>query len=76
MLLLLSAVLDTCTDTWSPDKKKGQPPGQFGTPAPGASYKIFVILLYKVFGSVICCLLNLPFLCVLWVSCSKYCVSH
>lgn len=28
-LLLLSAVLETCTDTWSPDKKKGQPPGQF-----------------------------------------------
>ncbi|MEQ2196922.1 hypothetical protein XENOCAPTIV_018145, partial [Xenoophorus captivus] len=26
-LLLLSAVLETCTDTWSPDKKKGQPPG-------------------------------------------------
>uniref|UniRef100_A0A3Q2QTY6 Si:ch211-225b11.4 n=1 Tax=Fundulus heteroclitus TaxID=8078 RepID=A0A3Q2QTY6_FUNHE len=25
-LLLLSAVLETCTDTWSPDKKKGQPP--------------------------------------------------
>lgn len=27
-LLLLSAVLETCTDTWSPDKKKGQPPGE------------------------------------------------
>lgn len=27
-LLLLSAVLETCTDTWRPDKKKGQPPGQ------------------------------------------------
>nr|XP_029493834.1 thyroid adenoma-associated protein homolog isoform X1 [Oncorhynchus nerka] len=26
VLLLLSAVLETCTDTWSPDKKKGQPP--------------------------------------------------
>ncbi|KAL2092807.1 hypothetical protein ACEWY4_012605 [Coilia grayii] len=26
ILLLLSAVLETCTDTWSPDKKKGQPP--------------------------------------------------
>lgn len=26
-LLLLSAVLETCTDTWSPDRKKGQPPG-------------------------------------------------
>ncbi|XP_029685958.1 thyroid adenoma-associated protein homolog isoform X2 [Takifugu rubripes] len=25
-LLLLSAVLETCTDSWSPDKKKGQPP--------------------------------------------------
>ncbi|KAM3611107.1 uncharacterized protein V6R79_013523 [Siganus canaliculatus] len=25
-LLLLSAVMETCTDTWSPDKKKGQPP--------------------------------------------------
>uniref|UniRef100_A0A3P9L1H1 Si:ch211-225b11.4 n=1 Tax=Oryzias latipes TaxID=8090 RepID=A0A3P9L1H1_ORYLA len=25
-LLLLSAVLETCTDTWSPDRKKGQPP--------------------------------------------------
>ncbi|XP_047238412.1 thyroid adenoma-associated protein homolog isoform X1 [Girardinichthys multiradiatus] len=29
-LLLLSAVLETCTDTWSPDKKKGQPPGNIG----------------------------------------------
>uniref|UniRef100_A0A3B4GEH6 Thyroid adenoma-associated protein homolog n=1 Tax=Pundamilia nyererei TaxID=303518 RepID=A0A3B4GEH6_9CICH len=29
-LLLLSAVLETCTDTWSPDRKKGQPPGTFG----------------------------------------------
>ncbi|KAM6964965.1 tRNA (32-2'-O)-methyltransferase regulator THADA [Aplochiton taeniatus] len=26
VLLLLAAVLETCTDTWSPDKKKGQPP--------------------------------------------------
>ncbi|KAL0979345.1 hypothetical protein UPYG_G00183930 [Umbra pygmaea] len=26
VLLLLSAVLETCTDTWSPEKKKGQPP--------------------------------------------------
>ncbi|KAG5840384.1 hypothetical protein ANANG_G00188230 [Anguilla anguilla] len=26
VLLLLSAVLETCTDTWRPDKKKGQPP--------------------------------------------------
>ncbi|KYO25481.1 thyroid adenoma-associated protein-like protein [Alligator mississippiensis] len=25
-LLLLAAVLETCTDTWSPEKKKGQPP--------------------------------------------------
>ncbi|XP_072521074.1 tRNA (32-2'-O)-methyltransferase regulator THADA [Salminus brasiliensis] len=25
-LLLLSAVLETCTDCWSPDRKKGQPP--------------------------------------------------
>lgn len=29
-LLFLSAVLETCTDTWSPDKKKGQPPGEGG----------------------------------------------
>lgn len=29
-LLLLSAVLETCTDTWSPDKKKGQPPVNMG----------------------------------------------
>lgn len=27
-LLLLFAVLETCTDSWRPDKKKGQPPGQ------------------------------------------------
>ncbi|XP_043924630.1 thyroid adenoma-associated protein homolog [Protopterus annectens] len=25
-LLLLSAVLETCTDSWTPEKKKGQPP--------------------------------------------------
>ncbi|KAK0150982.1 Thyroid adenoma-associated [Merluccius polli] len=25
-LLLLSVLLETCTDTWSPEKKKGQPP--------------------------------------------------
>ncbi|XP_074743348.1 tRNA (32-2'-O)-methyltransferase regulator THADA-like isoform X1 [Strix uralensis] len=25
-LLLLATVLETCTDTWSPDRKKGQPP--------------------------------------------------
>ncbi|TMS04030.1 Thyroid adenoma-associated protein-like protein [Larimichthys crocea] len=30
-LLLLSAVLETCTDTWSPDKKKGQPPANMGS---------------------------------------------
>lgn len=28
VLLLLSALLETCTDTWSPDRKKGQPPGE------------------------------------------------
>ncbi|XP_056602907.1 thyroid adenoma-associated protein homolog [Triplophysa dalaica] len=31
VLLLLSAVLDTCTDTWSPDRKKGQPPANMST---------------------------------------------
>eukprot|EP00064_Thunnus_orientalis_P006923 superscaffoldBa00000745_g6942 len=31
VLLLLSAVLETCTDTWSPDKKKGQPPVNMGS---------------------------------------------
>ncbi|XP_068560247.1 tRNA (32-2'-O)-methyltransferase regulator THADA isoform X2 [Cebidichthys violaceus] len=30
-LLLLSAVLETCSDTWSPDKKKGQPPVNMGS---------------------------------------------
>ncbi|XP_034398095.1 thyroid adenoma-associated protein homolog isoform X2 [Cyclopterus lumpus] len=30
-LLLLSAVLETCTDTWSPDKRKGQPPVNMGS---------------------------------------------
>ncbi|XP_061322023.1 tRNA (32-2'-O)-methyltransferase regulator THADA-like isoform X1 [Pezoporus flaviventris] len=30
-LLLLSAVLETCTDTWSPDKRKGQPPRTMAT---------------------------------------------
>ena len=37
-LLLLSALLETCTDTWSPERKKGQPPGQstYMTP-PGQS---------------------------------------
>uniref|UniRef100_A0A8D3AWE0 Si:ch211-225b11.4 n=1 Tax=Scophthalmus maximus TaxID=52904 RepID=A0A8D3AWE0_SCOMX len=29
-LLLLSAVLETCTDTWSPDRRKGQPPADMG----------------------------------------------
>ncbi|XP_067376091.1 tRNA (32-2'-O)-methyltransferase regulator THADA isoform X2 [Channa argus] len=31
VLLLLSAVLETCTDTWNPDKKKGQPPANIGS---------------------------------------------
>ncbi|XP_074526959.1 tRNA (32-2'-O)-methyltransferase regulator THADA isoform X2 [Halichoeres trimaculatus] len=31
VLLLLSAVLETCTDSWSPDKKKGQPPANMGS---------------------------------------------
>ncbi|XP_029961478.1 thyroid adenoma-associated protein homolog [Salarias fasciatus] len=31
VLLLLSAVLETCTDTWSPGKKKGQPPANMGS---------------------------------------------
>ncbi|XP_037115240.1 thyroid adenoma-associated protein homolog isoform X1 [Syngnathus acus] len=31
VLLLLSALLETCTDTWSPDKKKGQPPVNMGS---------------------------------------------
>ncbi|KAM9810968.1 tRNA (32-2'-O)-methyltransferase regulator THADA [Neosynchiropus ocellatus] len=30
-LLLLSAVLETCTDTWSPDRRKGQPPVNMGS---------------------------------------------
>ncbi|XP_065106767.2 tRNA (32-2'-O)-methyltransferase regulator THADA isoform X2 [Paramisgurnus dabryanus] len=30
-LLLFSAVLETCTDTWSPDRKKGQPPAMMST---------------------------------------------
>ncbi|KAM7018971.1 tRNA (32-2'-O)-methyltransferase regulator THADA [Tautogolabrus adspersus] len=30
-LLVLSAVLETCTDSWSPDKKKGQPPANMGS---------------------------------------------
>ncbi|XP_034026181.1 thyroid adenoma-associated protein homolog [Thalassophryne amazonica] len=30
VLLLLSALLETCTDTWTPDKKKGQPPASIG----------------------------------------------
>ncbi|XP_077097436.1 tRNA (32-2'-O)-methyltransferase regulator THADA isoform X7 [Siphateles boraxobius] len=31
VLLLMSAVLETCTDTWSPDRKKGQPPANMST---------------------------------------------
>ncbi|XP_051979593.1 thyroid adenoma-associated protein homolog [Xyrauchen texanus] len=31
ILLLLFAVLETCTDTWSPDRKKGQPPANMST---------------------------------------------
>ncbi|XP_077377670.1 tRNA (32-2'-O)-methyltransferase regulator THADA isoform X5 [Festucalex cinctus] len=31
VLLLLSALLETCTDTWSPDKRKGQPPVNMGS---------------------------------------------
>ncbi|TRY71308.1 hypothetical protein DNTS_002247 [Danionella cerebrum] len=31
ILLLLSALLETCTDTWSPDRKKGQPPANIST---------------------------------------------
>ncbi|XP_065502807.1 tRNA (32-2'-O)-methyltransferase regulator THADA-like isoform X2 [Caloenas nicobarica] len=30
-LLLLAAVLETCTDTWTPEKKKGQPPRTMAT---------------------------------------------
>ncbi|XP_054700686.1 thyroid adenoma-associated protein homolog isoform X1 [Grus americana] len=30
-LLLLGTVLETCTDTWSPDRKKGQPPRTMAT---------------------------------------------
>ncbi|XP_030913328.1 thyroid adenoma-associated protein homolog [Geospiza fortis] len=30
-LLLLAAILETCTDTWSPDRKKGQPPRTMAT---------------------------------------------
>ncbi|XP_049660531.1 thyroid adenoma-associated protein homolog isoform X3 [Accipiter gentilis] len=30
-LLLLAAVLETCTDTWSPERKKGQPPRTMAT---------------------------------------------
>nr|XP_057925831.1 thyroid adenoma-associated protein homolog isoform X2 [Doryrhamphus excisus] len=29
-LLLMSALFETCTDTWSPNKKKGQPPVNMG----------------------------------------------
>ncbi|XP_054630132.1 thyroid adenoma-associated protein homolog isoform X2 [Dunckerocampus dactyliophorus] len=30
VLLLMSALFETCTDTWSPNKKKGQPPVNMG----------------------------------------------
>ncbi|XP_061762555.1 tRNA (32-2'-O)-methyltransferase regulator THADA [Nerophis ophidion] len=30
VLLFMSALFETCTDTWSPDKKKGQPPMNMG----------------------------------------------
>ncbi|XP_059683898.1 thyroid adenoma-associated protein homolog [Gavia stellata] len=30
-LLLLAAVLETCTDTWNPERKKGQPPRTMAT---------------------------------------------
>ncbi|XP_065595023.1 tRNA (32-2'-O)-methyltransferase regulator THADA-like [Cyrtonyx montezumae] len=30
-LLLLMAILETCTDTWSPERKKGQPPRTMAT---------------------------------------------
>ncbi|OXB85061.1 UNVERIFIED_CONTAM: hypothetical protein H355_016183 [Colinus virginianus] len=30
-LLLLTAILETCTDTWSPERKKGQPPQTMAT---------------------------------------------
>ncbi|KAM6403913.1 tRNA (32-2'-O)-methyltransferase regulator THADA-like [Rhynochetos jubatus] len=30
-LLLLAAILETCTDTWSPERKKGQPPRTMAT---------------------------------------------
>uniref|UniRef100_A0A803XWF0 DUF2428 domain-containing protein n=1 Tax=Meleagris gallopavo TaxID=9103 RepID=A0A803XWF0_MELGA len=30
-LLLLTAILETCTDTWSPERKKGQPPRTMAT---------------------------------------------
>ncbi|XP_053726379.1 thyroid adenoma-associated protein homolog isoform X1 [Synchiropus splendidus] len=30
-LLMLSAVLETCTDTWSPNRRKGQPPVNMGS---------------------------------------------
>ncbi|XP_058491311.1 thyroid adenoma-associated protein homolog [Solea solea] len=31
VLLMLSVVLETCTDTWSPDRRKGQPPANMGS---------------------------------------------
>ncbi|XP_069726966.1 tRNA (32-2'-O)-methyltransferase regulator THADA-like isoform X2 [Phaenicophaeus curvirostris] len=30
-LLLVAAILETCTDTWSPERKKGQPPRNMAT---------------------------------------------
>lgn len=53
-LLLLSAVLETCTDTWSPDKKKGQPPGAFAGPLPWSTIIITkcIFLQYTLITSV------------------------
>ncbi|XP_030647585.1 thyroid adenoma-associated protein homolog [Chanos chanos] len=31
VLLLLSVVMETCTDTWSPERKKGQPPADMSS---------------------------------------------
>ncbi|KAL7836832.1 hypothetical protein AOLI_G00281160 [Acnodon oligacanthus] len=38
-LLLLSAVLETCSDCWSPDKKKGQPPANMAALIEWARHK-------------------------------------
>ncbi|XP_017580907.2 thyroid adenoma-associated protein homolog isoform X1 [Pygocentrus nattereri] len=38
-LLLLSAVLETCSDCWSPDKKKGQPPANMAALIQWARHK-------------------------------------